>query len=430
METVMTFVFLFLIMTIAIVTIFSSLSFISKYIRRRKVSVTKAAESNNGNFEFSNLNENQVIISIKELPTSADLKNMQLSLIKDNGVIARISETFPSISNTIAKNVTNSELNNRQIFEAIIPMGAELVKSKGMDSAFRGFIRGSKISGHANLQKVTSQNLSKASTAANGVANVMNVGSLIVGQYYMNEINSKLENISKDVNKISDFQDREFKGRILALISGVRKISNFSTEILENDELRKIKLQTLDSFETECEKLLQNVNLAIDSLIKSKSKIDFSDYKKTVNVIWIQKQYQQTLLAILSEICQLNYCLYKGNTSMAYCISTYKKSHDQSLQLMTTLAQWHHLQLSSLKIDVQNERVRKKGFNLLISEIPATFDENWRFNKIEQDLKAKIESQIELSIEVNISETDVYEKDVKIIIKDGDLYFVNEDINE
>ena len=148
------------------------------------------------------------------------------------------------------------------------------------------------------------------------------------------------------------------------------------------------------------------------------------------NEIWIQKQYQQTLLAILSEICQLNYCLYKGNTSMAYCISTYKKSHDQSLQLMTTLAQWHHLQLSSLKIDVQNERVRKKGFNLLISEIPATFDENWRFKKIEQDLKAKIESQIELSIETNISETEVYEKDVKIIIKDGDLYFVNEDINE
>jgi len=58
-----------------------------------------------------------------------------------------------------------------------------------MPGAFRGFFRGAKSTkGHANLVKVDPTKINKATKIANIGANVMNVGSLVVGQYYMAEI--------------------------------------------------------------------------------------------------------------------------------------------------------------------------------------------------------------------------------------------------
>ena len=39
----------------------------------------------------------------------------------------------------------------------------------------------------------------------------MNIGSLVVGQYYMSEISCKLETMTKSIDKIGDFQDRSLR---------------------------------------------------------------------------------------------------------------------------------------------------------------------------------------------------------------------------
>ena len=205
----------------------------------------------------------------------------------------------------------NKMFQNGDIYRAAIPSGATLSKSTQMEGAVRGFYHGAEgIKGQANLVKVKVPELakvdpteiSKATKVANGVANVMNVGSLVVGQYYMSEINSKIEALSKSVNKISDFQEREFKSRILSLIALVGEISNFSSEILERNDLQNRKLHALDDLKKEGTQLLQQVNLSIDDIIKKNQKPDYREYQEKVDDFKLLLEYQQILMTVLEEI--------------------------------------------------------------------------------------------------------------------------------
>lgn len=76
---------------------------------------------------------------------------------------------------------------------------------------------------------------------ANSVAAAMGVASMVVGQYYMTQINTELGVISDGISQIADFQ----------------------TEILENDELRLSKIAQLDSLEEKCTQLLGQANLTL-----------------------------------------------------------------------------------------------------------------------------------------------------------------------
>ena len=170
-----------------------------------------------------------------ELLDERTLDERKLYEIKDSNVIARISQIVPDLTNTVAKTVTNKGSQSvGEVYRAIIPSGATLSKSKDLEGAVRGFYSNGKgIAGQANLVKINPSQLSKASKVTNGVANVMNVTSLVVGQYYMSEVNDKLQTMNKSISEIGDFQQREFKSKIFSLITRVGKISKFSSDILE-----------------------------------------------------------------------------------------------------------------------------------------------------------------------------------------------------
>ncbi|MCL1924051.1 MAG: hypothetical protein FWF50_00540, partial [Defluviitaleaceae bacterium] len=174
------------------------------------------------------------IVSNEEVYTSERLHE-----ITELSLISKISKTIPLLGGKISFAVWENALNSSEIYKVIIPAGETLVKSK--DGAFRGFFMGNKgIKGHAELVKVNASTLSKTSKAVNIGANVINIGSFIVGQYHMAEINKTLLNVNQKISQVSDFQERDFKSNFISLISDVQEISIFSSEILENDELRLI----------------------------------------------------------------------------------------------------------------------------------------------------------------------------------------------
>ena len=80
----------------------------------------------------------------------------------------------------------------------------------------------------------------------------MSVASMVVGQYYMTQINEELGAIIYCISIISYFQYNEYRIRFFSLVAHVKKIADFQTEILENDELRLSKIAQLDSLEEEC----------------------------------------------------------------------------------------------------------------------------------------------------------------------------------
>lgn len=208
---------------------------------------------------------NDPVIQIGILPADAISDETKLVEITDSKVLAHINNLVPGLAQAgnAANNATQAvKANGEVLYRAIIPAGAKLTDSKAMEGAVRGFYHGADgIRGHANLVAVEAQK--GTAVAANTAAAAMGVASMIVGQYYMTQINAELGVISDGISQIQNFQDNEYRSRVFSLVAHVKKIADFQTEILENDELRLSKIAQLDSLEEECTKLLGQANLTL-----------------------------------------------------------------------------------------------------------------------------------------------------------------------
>ena len=201
----------------------------------------------------------ELAIEMEMLPAEAIKDKNALIEITDSKVLAHVNNLVPGLAQAgnAANNVAQAvqAANGGVLYRAIIPAGAKLTDSKTMEGAVRGFYRGADgIQGHANLVAVEAQK--GTAVVANTAAAAMGVASMVVGQYYMTQINAELGVISDGISEIQNFQDNEYRSRVFSLVAHVKKIADFQTEILENNELRISKINQLDSLEEECTQLL------------------------------------------------------------------------------------------------------------------------------------------------------------------------------
>lgn len=239
---------------------------------------------------------NDLVIQIGILPADAISDETKLVEITDSKVLAHINNLVPGLAQAgnAANNATQAvKANGEVLYRAIIPAGAKLTDSKAMEGAVRGIYHGADgIRGHANLVAVEAQK--GTAVVANTAAAAMSVASMIVGQYYMTQINAELGAISDGISQIQNFQDNEYRSRIFSLVAHVKKIADFQTEILENDELRLSKIAQLDSLEEECTKLLGQANLTLAGFAK-KSGLNYDGYEKALENAQNWFMYQQSL---------------------------------------------------------------------------------------------------------------------------------------
>ena len=398
---------------------------------------------------------NELSIPVELLPSTAQIDENSLVEITDRSVVARITQALPAIaevaSRTLTANATNAALQQTakaanvavqnankilqggDVYRAVLSPGAKLVNSRNMEGAFRGFARGAKdIQESANLVPVAAQkasevvpvSIAKGAKVANVAANVMNVASLVVGQYYMSIIDSKLETLTKSISKISDFQDREFKSRILSVISLVGEISQFSTEILEDDNQRKLKLIALEGIKATASELLGQINISIVDITQKNPMPDYKEYESAVEELRTLVEFQNVLVTVLEEISKLTYLLGKGTISIEQSYVLYNKYTALSVQTRTLLSQWHNKQVEALRIDLSKERVAKAGVEAMISIPLGWIDEKHNYKAIRKTIANEISSQTNRALCNTEQPKDVYAKDVEIIIKDGKYYYL------
>lgn len=407
-------------LTVMITTILIALVVVLIVYSGRKAKASQA-------LEVECIQESEIILPIELLPDTTEIDENSIFEITDRMVIARISATIPAAAETIAKTITNKGLKNLEVYKAVIPSGAVLAESKEIEGAVRGFYRGArKIKGQANFVKVDLTKSTKATSLAKGAANVANVGALVVGQYYMAEINSKLETMTKSINKISDFQQREFKSRILSLISRVGEISQFSSEIMENDEQRKIKLTTIENLKGGATELLGQVNLTITDISQKSPNPDYKEYQEKVDEFNILVDYQNVLITVLEEISKLTYLLGKGDISSDMSYSVFNRFFEQSIEARNALHLWHDRQVQSLCIDLDKNRISKTGFTKVLWAVPGFVDEKWKYKQLKQGLVQQINSQSTPKRKALNTPEAVYDDDVQIIIKDGKYFYFRE----
>lgn len=319
------------------------------------------------------------------------------------------------------------EIENTKLYQIIIPEGAKLYKSKDLAGAFRGgYSVNGQLAGQANLVPVTIGNARDLSSMADTTANVMNVASLVVGQYYMSEINDKMEKMLGNLDKIADFQQMEFKARILALISKVGKISQFNAEIIENEEIRKRTLDNLSRHEDEATELLQQVNLSIEHLVSKNTSNDFEQYKENTYEFDKLITYQQYLLSILEEIGRLVYLLNMGMTSSEYCYSSFNNYIKQSTGARNQLVNWHKNKIKQFEIDLKKKRYAKQGMEAIFFTPVTWFSNEWKYNELSKSVVAKIEKQSSNSLNFKNLTNDLLNKEIKIISKNGKYFYLTE----
>ena len=329
---------------------------------------------------ISSKNSFELSVRFEDLPALTETQEAQLVEIKDNKLLARIDNAVPGTLQAVAnagaiKNYNDAAKAAGQLYQAVIPKGAVLDKSRAMEGAFRGSFRNvpDSIKGNANWVPVDG-------SAANGLAamNVANaamgVASMVVGQYYMTQINDQLEGINDGIVKIADFQNNEYKSKVYALVAEVQKCATFQIETLENEELRNRELAHLKNLEHECAQLLGQANLALQGFTDNKG-LDYEKYEKIVSEANSWYQYQQILLKIMYKIGDLTYALNLGVVSRENSYAMYLPYAKQAEGALEKLNAWHKGNRSKLEIDIDETRRKRQGVEGFFMNIPAILND-------------------------------------------------------
>ena len=363
-------------------------------------------------------------IPIEMVPAESVEDETGLVELTDSKILAQVSTLLPGLfqaGNSI--NNVDQIVRIGTVYKAILPAWAKLAKSKDMEGAVRGIFHGATgIKGQANLVKIESG----TAIATNSISAAMNVSSLIVGQYYMKQINAELDVISDGIDKIQSFQENEYRSKVFSLVTHVKRIANFQSEILENDELRISKIYQLDSLEKDCAELLGQANLALADFT-NKNKLSYKEYAKVIVEVQKWYTYQKSLIEVMYKISDLRYTLHLGAVSREQCadlLSTYQKQIGDTQELINV---WHYKTAKRLGIKIDEICRKRAGFDGAIHFIPGLLKDEYKFRSIDmKTVKMIIEQAMGYEEQCAAYTSELYNEDVQLISKDGRLYYLPE----
>ena len=138
-----------------------------------------------------------------------------------------------------------------------------------MKGAYRGSFTDNGKLGQANLKPVEIQNLKEInpSKMLNCAADAMNIASVVVGQYYMAEIDNKLESLNENVEEIKEFLNNERLAKVKNLITNVSIVSKYKDEILSNNQAITQELAKLSDYEEKASDILTHINHEINRCV-------------------------------------------------------------------------------------------------------------------------------------------------------------------
>ena len=363
-------------------------------------------------------------IQIEMHPSESIEDETGLVEITDSKILAQVSNLLPGLFQT-GNSINNVAriIRNGPVYKPIIPEGAKLAKSKDVEEAFRGICLGDNgIKAQANFVKVKSG----AAIATNSVSSVMNVSSLIVGQYYMKQINAELDVISEGIDQIQNFQDNEYRSKVFSLVAHVKRISNFQSEILENDELRISKIYQLDSLEKDCAELLGQANFALADFTNM-NKLSYKEYENVIAEVQKWYTYQKSLIEVMYKISDLRYTLHLGAVSREQCadlLSTYQEQIGDTHERINV---WHYKTAKRLGIKIDEICRKRAGLDGAIHFIPGLLKDEYKFRSIDmKTVKMIIEQAMGYEEQCATYTSELYNEDVQLVSKDGRLYYLPE----
>lgn len=366
------------------------------YLNTRKNFNNKSKNKNEIEIAVINKNNDDNSFPLIQIVENNNIVPLESNKIIDKKIKDEISKVDNGLINTLraGKNLKEgTELikNSKNVYSTVVEKGTNLMNAENGQKY--GAIINQKTGKITGQTKLTNQSSLVQNAGTNALVNAgMNTATMIVGQYYMNEINNKLEEIQSNISEISDYLDSEYQGKFMFIISKLKEIIDNKGEILSNEFSTQKRYDEVIDLEKECTVLLGQANEELKKNIKNEN-IEYKEYEKTTKIIskWFVRQ--QLLQKLLLEINNLRYALSKGNESSYLSHTQYNTYLKLTNQINEQLENYHKNLSKKFGVDISN--FRRNG-NWLQQKVAGKFNRDWKYNKINESTVKIISSQSEI----------------------------------
>lgn len=361
-------------------------------------------------------------VVLESLPTTFDETQGHLVKITEPSVLARIDAVIPAASvagTSVAKAVGST---GETLYKVVLKNGGQLVDSRTVAGAKRAIIMGKNgIAEHANLLEVNPSELGKV---ANVGATVFSVASIIVGQYYMQQIDSKIGAISDELKGIASTLDIQYRSQAASLIESVYNISKFQMDTIANEELRLRELDNIQELRKDCQTLLNQAEAEIETILGTEQPT-YDGYVSTIKKIEKWSRYHSILVQVLAQINELDFALSMGAKTKEHCYGSFGLHAKKLDEIHTQILSWHKEQCEHLQIDIDEERRKNTGFFAKLLEKPITaIKEKWMYKSLDKETVDLIKSQTAEMQQLSYDTENPFAEDVEIVVQGDKKYYL------
>jgi len=359
-------------------------------------------------------------ILFEEIETVYNLDLEKLHEITDEKILSHLAETFPNAATYL--DITSD--GNGDIFEAIIPLEITPSISKEIYDLLEGVTKDpALIKKYADMFNSDFNKITDPVKYFSGVSGYYKFASEVVLSFLFNEVSVALDEMNGDIQKIKEFQDQEFKSRIMASHARIKEISKFTPEIIEKEEDRDRKLDNLEFLKADVMQQLDQVYLGIISA-ESKELSKYPEYIDKINDEAILIDYQRVLINMLEEISNLMFVLSEGDLSHDQSFSTYNDYIANANEARVKLSSWHNTHIEKFGIDLVNKKINKSGVSAAISYIPGVFNKDWKKKELDDKVIEKISEQTKQEVFIAEQPRVLFKENVRLIIMNGKVYYM------
>lgn len=421
----------FVIITFAVIVILIAVAILVTVLRRtdQKIADKPATDLNSEqwlpDYSDSKVPAEKITLGyIQEVDLSDEFDMSQYRPMPNSGrLLSTISQTLPaasSVTSALASEI--AEKAGSGAYQVIMQSGQSLMHSKNGENLYRGITQAAGhrgIAGSADLKPINST-ASELAAKTGAVAGVMAVASMVVGQYYMTEINGKLESISESIDDIKNFQKTELLAQISTVVRESRQLSVYNDEIMESASERQLARHRASDFEEKSGELLDQINSLIRlELVPSG---EFSEYERHTRGLVPLLSSQQVLVATLRELSRLTVVLSRSEVSPERAGATYKELVASSEKVRDNVVEWHSKETDVWHVNLARESRAKTGIEKVVS-LPLTLvNPELAYQHVPSEFVKQVHTQSSTRLP-ELPEMTGYQVPVNLLIQNNQVYY-------
>lgn len=393
----------------------------------------------------------------------ASLNNALITISDDNSV-----SVAQGVSKVVADQVTTQLDKAATSTEVVAKKGVQLfalfdnngevvtstdglVKAKGQGNFLRGmFKRDNQFSGHAKIKaadatKAVEQVKGKNAAIAKTAGASMQLASVVVGQYYMSEINQKLTVMSDDIHSLRRSQQTSILAQLGTMRESLQILADNQSELLADEKIRNNNLQKIDTIKTNLATINNQALLELAGILDKGVK-DEQGFIKSVTDMDYWKQISIISTNVMIFASELELIFAKGSLSRKNVSNQVKITKDKNATItdridlfLTDAAQKFNLttRSSSERLQRQQDKVAKfpvPGKLKNVAANTASFilereDYGFNFGMSDKKLEAIVPAVERITNTETIDSllnqiTFDMESETKLLVNEGQVYFV------